>query len=668
MKKLKIVLLFSFIVFFYVLIITHKNHFKTKYFDEKIINGYINYIKENNDKTKIELIGKEKIIVNYKDKINYKLGDYIEVYGTLSTPSNNTNFNLFNYNKYLKSKKIYHIFNADKIIKIKSNNKIRYKIKNKIIKRLKKINNKYLYTFILGDSNYLDDNIKLSFRNNGISHLFAVSGMHITLLSMLLLKILSKIKNKYIINLTLFSFLLFYMFLTNFTPSVIRATFLFISLSINKLFNLKLNPLICILLILDIMLIYNPYYIYNIGFILSFLVSISLILFGKISNNYHNYFIKILMTSIISFLISIPVVINNNYEINLLTPFINVIFVPLISLIIFPLSLLTFIIPIFNPILNILINIFEYLSLLVDKIDMFMITLKKIDIIYFIFYYLLILFVIKKLLRKNHKYLLLIIIALLIHNNINYLNYNTFITMLDVGQGDSILIELPHNNNILIDTGGNYNYDLSSNVIIPYLKSRGINKLKYLILTHGDYDHMGEAINLVNRIKVSKVIFNCGKYNSLEKKLIKVLNKKHIKYDTCINQLDNMTFLQTKDFGNENDNSNVIYMKINGYKFVFTGDASITTETEIIKKYSIEDIDVLKVGHHGSRTSSGINFIKKMNPKYSLISVGLNNKFKHPNKETLDNLSDSKIYRTDQDGSIMFKINNNKLNIETCSP
>ena len=468
MIKLRIVLLCSFIVFFYVFYITHNNIYKSKYNDEYSIKGYINNIKENKGKTTIELIGKEKIIVNYKDKIKYNLGDYIEVYGTISTPSKNTNFNLFNYNNYLKSKKIYHIFKADKVNRIKNNDKIRYKIKNMIINRLKKINNKYLYTFILGDSNYLDDDVKLSFRNNGISHLFSVSGMHITLLSMILLKILSKLKNKYIINTLLFSFLLFYMFLTNFTPSVIRATFLFISLSINKLFKLKLNPLICILLILDIMLIYNPYYIYNIGFILSFLVSISLILFGKISNNYHNYFIKILMTSIISFLISIPVVINNNYEINLLTPFINVLFVPLISLIIFPLSLLTFIIPILNPILNILINIFEYLSLLVDKIDLFMITLKKIDICIFIFYYIFILFIIKKLLIKKHIYLLLIIVVLLIHSNINYLNNNTIVTMLDVGQGDSILIEYPHNNNVLIDTGGNYHYDLAPNIIIPY--------------------------------------------------------------------------------------------------------------------------------------------------------------------------------------------------------
>ena len=183
---------------------------------------------------------------------------------------------------------------------------------------------------------------------------------------------------------------------------------------------------------------------------------------------------------------------------------------------------------------------------------------------------------------------------------------------------------------------------------------------------------MGEAVNLVNNFKVAKVIFNCGSYNNLEQELIKVLNKKKIQYYSCIKELnvDNnkLYFLQTKEYDNENDNSNIIYTEINGYKFMFMGDASITTEEEILDKYNLPDIDVLKVGHHGSKTSSGKEFINEINPKYSIISVGKNNRYGHPNKEVLENLKDSKIYRTDLDGSIMFKVKNNKLKIETCSP
>ena len=183
---------------------------------------------------------------------------------------------------------------------------------------------------------------------------------------------------------------------------------------------------------------------------------------------------------------------------------------------------------------------------------------------------------------------------------------------------------------------------------------------------------MGEAINLVNNFKVEKAIFNCGEFNELEQELIRVLDKKKIPYYSCIKGLnidDNkLYFLNNQDYGNENDNSSVIYTELNDYKFLFMGDAGIEVEENLIKKYNLKDIDVLKVGHHGSKTSSSKEYIDEINPKYSIISVGKNNRYGHPNKEVIDNLIDSKIYRTDQDGSIMFKIKNNKLKIETCSP
>ena len=112
----------------------------------------------------------------------------------------------------------------------------------------------------------------------------------------------------------------------------------------------------------------------------------------------------------------------------------------------------------------------------------------------------------------------------------------------------------------------------------------------------------------------------------------------------------------------------MFYIKLDSYKFLLMGDASSIREKDIIDEYYIGDIDILKVGHHGSRTSSSKYFIDNIKPKYSLISVGKNNRYGHPNKEVLETLNESKIYRTDEDGSIMFKIKNNKLKIETCSP
>ena len=168
------------------------------------------------------------------------------------------------------------------------------------------------------------------------------------------------------------------------------------------------------------------------------------------------------------------------------------------------------------------------------------------------------------------------------------------------------------------------------------------------------------------------MILNCGAHNNLESDLIKLLNEKNIKYYSCIKDLNldkyKLYFLNTKIYDNENDNSNVIYTELNSYKFLFMGDSEKDKEKDILNKYNLSNIDVLKVGHHGSKTSSSENFINEINPKYSIISVGKNNRYGHPNKGVLNNLKESKIYRTDQHGSIMFKIKNNKLKIETCSP
>ena len=165
---------------------------------------------------------------------------------------------------------------------------------------------------------------------------------------------------------------------------------------------------------------------------------------------------------------------------------------------------------------------------------------------------------------------------------------------------------------------------------------------------------------MVENFKVEKVIFNCGDFNELEQELISVLDKKKIPYYSCISELnvdDNkLYFLNNKEYGNENDNSSVIYTELNNHKFLFMGDAGVEVEEDLIEKYNLQDIDVLKVGHHGSKTSSIKNFIKEINPKYSIISVGKNNRYGHPNNEVLNILDNSKIYRTDWDGSIMIKI------------
>ena len=625
--------------------------------------GIVTKVIIKNEKVTIYVKNKETVIATYYDsKCNLKLGDKVKVLGSFKTPSTNTTEYLFDYRKYLKVRRIFYLIEVDSIKVIKSNRNIYYYLKQKIIDRLDY--NPYLFTFILGDKSYLESNIKRSYQSNGISHLFSISGMHTALLISIINKLLKRFKlsEKNMFLSTTF-ILIIYLFLVGLSPSILRAVLFYIIFSLNTINYFYIKPTNLFFIVLNISLLVNPYYIYDIGYLYSYSISFALI---KTLNNIqsNNYFKTLFKTSILSLLISLPITLYNFYEINILSIIYNLIFIPLVSLIIFPLSLIVVIIKPLLPIYNCLVNILELLSLSLSKINIGKLVFKRLPIyIYIIYFIILIVY-----LYKPKKLIISIFFILLsIHYFIPYFDSN-YLKIVDVGQGDSSLIHY-NKKNILIDTGGITSYYRNTdglvfnNTLSPLFKSSGIKRINYLILTHGDYDHMGEAINIVKNFKVDKVIFNCGEYNYLEKELIKVLNKKRINYYTCINELkldDNkLYFLQTKDFNDENDNSNVIYMELNSYKFLFMGDASVTTEKEILKDYDLPKIDVLKVGHHGSKTSSSEEFIDTIDPKYSIISVGKDNKFGHPNKEVLENLKESKIYRTDKKGTITFRLGNN---------
>ena len=682
------VLLFLTIIYalYITIFIKYESNYKG---NETLFNCKLNSYKIDGNKLDMNLYCKEKIKATYYIKSleekeylsnNLKLDSTLSIKGNLEKPSNNTIPYMFNYKKYLYNNKIYYLLNIESFNIEKTTNNIFYKIKNLAFNHANKFKSKeYIYAFVLGSTSYIDNDVLSTYRENGISHLFALSGLHVSIFSAFLIFILKKLKvpelTRYIL---VFIFLLLFSFITNFSPSILRATLLFFFLGINKVFYLNIRTINILYLVYILLTLINPFIIYNVSFILSFTAAFYLILSNDLTKS-NNYFIGLLKISLISTLGTLPISIYYFGSINLIGFILNLIFVPYVSFIVFPFTLITFIVPKLYFILNILTSILESISMFTNKLKL-IVYFPKVSIYFIIVYSILFILFIK---TKKKKHIIFLIIITIIIKIKPYLNSDILVYYIDVGQGDSILLSSPNRKeNILIDTGGKISYEKEkwkerknkniSDNIITFLRKLGINKLDYLIVTHGDYDHMGEAINLVNNFKVEKVIFNCGEFNDLEKKLIKVLNKKKIEYYSCIKELsinnNKVCFLNTKEYENENDNSSVIYTKLNGYKFIFMGDAGVEKEKDILDKYNLSNIDVLKVGHHGSKTSTSKKFIDEIKPKYSIISVGKNNRYGHPNKEVLDTLNDSKIYRTDQDGSIMFKIKYDKLQIETCSP
>ncbi len=617
----------------------------TIYFDNIIGKYYV----DNNEKVK-----------EFKD--NYSFGDKIYIEGEISVPNNNTIPNNFNYKDYLYHKYIYYIIKIDKIKIISKNDNIFLNIKNSIYKRIDTIKyNDYLYAFILGKSYYIDSEVLNNYKINGITHLFALSGLHVSMFSSIILFILKKIKlNEKLSYFITSLFLIFFAFIASFTPSIIRSVLFFILSSINNVYYLYIKPKYLLYIVFSILIFINPFYIYDTGFILSFCISFFILLFNE-KNKINNNLLSILVISILSTLSSLPIIINMSYEINILGFINNLFFIPYVTYIVFPLSIIVVFISKLSFILNFLIIIMEYVSKVSSNIFNIKLIFPKMSLFLIIIYYVLLILIVKKI---NLKKIFIIYLSFL------YFRYNfdknNYVYFIDVGQGDSALIVTKNNKSILIDTGGKVgsNYSLMKSNVIPFFKSIGIRKLDYLFITHGDYDHAGYGIDLVNNFNVKNKFTNKGKYNSLEKKLnIKSFNNSYIKIDNV-----EIYSLNSKLYNNENSDSLVLLVIIDNYKLLFMGDASINTEKDIMNNYDIGDVFILKVGHHGSKTSSSEEFINSVNPKYSIISVGKNNKFGHPNKEVLDNLSNSKIYRTDIDGSIMFKIKKDKLRIETYSP
>lgn len=425
---------------------------------------------------------------NILDDLLY--GAYVLVEGELIKPYNNTIPNNFNYKSYLSNKMIYYQLKIDNIKVIKESNNIIYKLKNKINKRILKIDKTgYLKAFILGDNSLIDDMVYESYQSIGITHLFALSGMHVSLLSGIILKGLKKVNNKlkYLIVIIV---LISYGFIVGYPASIKRAITFFIIASINKIFNFKLSTLKILFITVVILIFLNYKIIYDIGFLYS-VITVFGIFWGSNFIKSENKIYSSFKLSLVAFLFSLPITLACFYEINILSIIYNMFYIPFVSAILYPFCLLTFILPFLEKILVLIIKVMENISLFFNNIDFFKLYLDF-NIGEILLFYILLLVILR---YNRFKYFILLFLIVFIDLMIPYLDSSLYVYYLDVGQGDSSLIITPHLKEvILIDTGGKLSFDTKlegdksyvSEGTLSLLRSLGINKIDYLILTHGD--------------------------------------------------------------------------------------------------------------------------------------------------------------------------------------
>lgn len=674
MKRLKIILqsnlfllilIIATIVIITIRILTpSKTYYTTK--DNKVI-GTIEKITLDNEKVTLLIKAKEKIQGTYYFKSNQKnkvkdlkIGDKVKVLGTITKPRTPTTKNLFDYSFYLKKQGIYQLITINEIKIIKSSTKLFDRIKNILNK---KATHPYMQAFLLGNDEKIEEEVRLSYQENGISHLLAISGMQFYLIANTILRILKKIKvHKKTSYLITFIIIFLYFFVLDLNASILRGVLFFFLFSINKVWRLNLPKNRLIVFSIIITMLINPYFITEAAFWYSFIISIGLLSFFQERTSYWK---SLWYSSVLSFLLSIPISLYYFYQVNVLSIVYNLFYIPYVNIVVFPLTIIAFLIPIIEPLYQLSITILEQSSLLLSKIEIGKFIFLKVNIfIYFIEFLFLLVY-----LKKKQKRVLIILITLFLGHYLSSYLKQDFIKMIDVGQGDSLLI-YSQGKTALIDTGGKLRFDgktsttITKYTTIPLLKSLGIKKLDFLFLTHGDMDHMGEVFYLINHFKTEKIYINLGPTSLLENNLLKERKVTESKQDSVF-QVGTFTLYQlNKSWKNENNSSSVYYVHHPNLTVLLMGDATIDTEKYLLENYNL-NIDVLKVGHHGSKTSTGISFLNATSPRLALISVGQDNNFGHPNQEVLKKLENKNIpYLMTKDSGTITVFPNTEVIIE----
>jgi len=500
----------------------------------------------------------------------------------------------------------------------------------------------YLKLFILG-INETDDAISTVENQLGITHLFAISGMHLGLLAGILNSFLTRLRLRQDrIKLVVIIFMFIFNIVSGFRLSLVRATLLVFGIYLKDFLGLMLSKTDILAFIMIGFLIINPYFLYSLGFQLSFLVAFALIL-GREMIGKSDLILKMARTTIIATAVSLPITLSVNRELGLAFIFANLFFIIYVGYLFLPISLLVLALPILEPLYGFVVKGFEVALIFFEKINL-VIGFAFPNTLYKIFFWLglLIIFVGYRSQKRIITGIMILLATVLTSFAINF-ESRTFVRFLDVGQGDAIHI---HDGgcDMLIDTGDVDNHD----TLIDYFKSYNLKRLDYLVITHFHSDHFGELTDIRDEFEIGMVLVSHQTEVIQGDYMVLKTSDKFICGDS------NFIVLSADHHSaNENNNSLVLLANIGGENYLFTGDTETDIENELVTDYPIK-VSVLKVGHHGSDTASASAFLDAFNPDLAVISVAENNIYDFPDQAVMNRLKDHDImaYQTALSGTI----------------
>ena len=628
-------------------------------------------------------------------------GDDISFKGTVIPISEKRNPLQFDYKNYLKNREIEVQIRLDSIISVFGNtnsvtwNWWRARALQLVDKNFSKETAPIAKALLLGYKQDLEGESKKAFARAGLSHIMAVSGLHVGFIVApfwFLIPFLWSKKHGRTVGLILLLLILYgYAGLTDFSASVLRASVMAGLLTWGKLFYKLPNSINLTGVAATLLLIIDPSQLFEVGFQLSFAaVSIILLVLPVIQHALPywlrlRWYAKPLMVVIVSIVVQLglyPVQVFYFGEVSLISPLANALFVPLLGLIV-PFALLCLVISSFAPFFGAVINAPAESFLIVmnsfvtysSGLDWAWMKASLPGLLLFPFWLALILSIASW--RTPEIRWKLLSISLFLFGMFQaescaekFKTKELTVTIFDVGQGDAALIETPNGKHVLVDAGiWSPGYDSGQSILLPHLSEAGIDKLDAVILSHPHADHIGGILSLIEGIEI-ETIFNSGyEYDSnLYQNYLSLAESRKIKVESVqagdlLNIDPSLLFLvlgpEGEQFSNDpNQHSVVLNMIYGESEFLFTGDAGEDQEERLVENYGdLLDTDFLKVGHHGSRTSSGVRVLNEITPEIAVVSLAERNRFRHPHQEAIQRLQETgkELFFTSRDKALVFR-------------